>query len=306
VGLARSPERSVGWSKGPVPRPLRGGGAGPEGLYPSPRLALPISLGAEKSNSVLGFSMPIPKLFGRQQQAVPSTCATPIRDGPGLPVMARLRLPHAYSEHLGRSQTYLRRSVARAVFWQPGSLGWEGAIGAGLALRRAPNWPAESRKSREQSRIVSSSEARPPCCGAGCNARPVAEGAVSIVSGSGFVAGPQLANATTGSGAGSRSLLWALATLGATPLKGGLVITVAEASSGSRPGGQVHRLLRTAFSPPQLLENSAPFFIQLQTTRCLAGAGQRFSGWRRGPTLSGRAAGFTSARWVQTESRPER
>jgi len=131
----------------------------PEGLYPLAQAALYLA-GAEKSNSVLGFFDAIQTVRAASKQAVPSHLRDANRDGQAFGDGQGYRYPHAYSEHWV-AQTYLPAPLQGQVFWQPGSLGWEGAIGARLRLRRAATG-RRSRKQRRADRDRQQQRGRPP------------------------------------------------------------------------------------------------------------------------------------------------
>jgi len=132
---------------------------GCRGAYPLPRRPS-ISLVPRKATACWAFSMPSKLFVPPASRPFPPTCATPIAMARPSVMARATATPHAYSEHWV-AQTYLPAPLQGQVFWQPGSLGWEGAIGARLRLRRAAQLAAEAESSAEQIEIVSSSEADP-------------------------------------------------------------------------------------------------------------------------------------------------
>ncbi|MFO7628982.1 MAG: AAA family ATPase [Prochlorococcaceae cyanobacterium] len=127
----------------------------PEGLYPLAQAALYLA-GAEKSNSVLGFFDAIKSVRAANRQAVPSHLRDANRDGPAFGDGVGYRYPHAYAEHWV-AQQYLPAALQGEVFWQPGALGWEGALRQRQRQRRAAQLAAAAETAFEQGEILSSS-----------------------------------------------------------------------------------------------------------------------------------------------------
>ncbi len=107
----------------------------PEGLYPLAQAALYLA-GAEKSNSVLGFFDALKQVRASSRQQVPAHLRDAHRDGKAFGDGVGYRYPHAYAEHWV-AQQYLPAGLQGEVFWQPGSLGWEGELRQRLQRRRA-------------------------------------------------------------------------------------------------------------------------------------------------------------------------
>jgi len=262
----------------------------PEGLYSLAQAALYLA-GTEKSNSVLGFFDALKTVRAASKQAVPSHLRDAHRDGQAFGDGQGYRYPHAYAEHWV-AQSYLPAPLQGQVFWQPGSLGWEGVIGAKLRLRRAAQLAAAAESSAEQIEIVSSSEADPLLL-RWLQRQAVAEGERLDRLRQRFWQGASWQRHDRVLVLEARSLLWALDPLGATP-EGGLVITVAEASERQRLGDQVQIL--EPLRQPQLLDVAPD---QPEQLAALLEPGQRFE-WvaARQPLLGGSPDSLR--RWVQT------
>ncbi len=125
----------------------------PEGLYPLAQAALYLA-GAEKSNSVLGFFDALKAVRERNRQQVPAHLRDANRDGQAFGDGVGYRYPHAYAEHWV-AQQYLPNSLQGQVFWQPGSLGWEGALRPRLAQRRAAQLAAAAETAADQAEVLS-------------------------------------------------------------------------------------------------------------------------------------------------------
>ncbi|MFM7269935.1 MAG: AAA family ATPase, partial [Cyanobium sp.] len=107
----------------------------PEGLYPLTEATLYLA-GTEKSNSALGFFAAVKTVREAQKQGVPAHLRDASRDGKAFGDGVGYRYPHAFVEHWV-AQQYLPDSLQGEVFWQPGSLGWEGRLRGRLQERRA-------------------------------------------------------------------------------------------------------------------------------------------------------------------------
>jgi len=222
----------------------------PEGLYPLAQAALYLA-GAEKSNSVLGFFDALNSVRTAASQTVPSALRDGNRDGQAFGDGKGYRYPHAYAEHWV-AQTYLPKGLQGQVFWQPGGLGWEGALKGRLQQRRAALLAAAAETMAEtgspQGELLSS-----------CPADPQLE---RWLQRQGAAAGERLDRLRQRFWQGAdwqrhdrvlileaRSLLWALDPLEATP-EGGLVITVAQPHDRERL--QEHLHLLDALRQPRL------------------------------------------------------
>jgi putative ATPase len=126
----------------------------PEGLYPLAHAALYLA-GTEKSNSSLGFFDAIRTVRSAADQRVPSHLRDANRDGKAFGDGVGYRYPHAYAEHWV-AQQYLPTAVQGEVFWQPGVLGWEGALRPRLQQRRAAQLAAAAETALDQPEQLSS------------------------------------------------------------------------------------------------------------------------------------------------------
>ncbi|WP_392349671.1 AAA family ATPase [Parasynechococcus sp.] len=126
----------------------------PEGLYPLAQAALYLA-GAEKSNSLLGFFDALKTVRAANQQDVPSHLRDANRDGAAFGDGVGYRYPHAYAEHWVEQQ-YLPTALQGEVFWQPGSLGWEGQRRERMAERRAAQLAAAVELAADQPLLLSS------------------------------------------------------------------------------------------------------------------------------------------------------
>ena len=127
----------------------------PEGLYPLAHAALYLA-GSEKSNSSLGLFDAIKAVREAQKQQVPSHLRDASRDGKAFGDGVGYRYPHAYAEHWV-AQQYLPSALQGEVFWQPGPLGWEGALRQRLQQRRAAQLAAAAETENDQPELLSSS-----------------------------------------------------------------------------------------------------------------------------------------------------
>ena len=126
----------------------------PEGLYPLAQAALYLA-GAEKSNSLLGFFDALKTVREANRQDVPSHLRDANRDGAAFGDGVGYRYPHAYAEHWVEQQ-YLPNALQGEVFWQPGTLGWEGQRRERMAERRAAQLAAAVELSADQPLLLSS------------------------------------------------------------------------------------------------------------------------------------------------------
>ena len=131
----------------------------PEGLYPLAQAALYLA-GTEKSNSSLGFFDALATVRRSNRQQVPSHLRDANRDGKAFGDGVGYRYPHAYAEHWV-AQQYLPGSLQGEVFWQPGSLGWEGALRGRLQQRRAAQLAAAAETAADQPELLSSAPEDP-------------------------------------------------------------------------------------------------------------------------------------------------
>ena len=127
----------------------------PEGLYPLAQATLYLA-GAEKSNSLLGFFDALKSVKASSRQTVPTHLRDANRDGKAFGDGVGYRYPHAYAEHWV-AQQYLPTALQGQVFWQPGTLGWEGQRRQQLQRRRAAQLAAAAEHDAELGEVLSSS-----------------------------------------------------------------------------------------------------------------------------------------------------
>jgi len=229
----------VGW---PIPRRslvvealcrgLRAGGLPEAALPPRPRRPL-YSRGARKAKAFAGFFDAIQTVRAASKQAVPSQ---PCRRQFAMArpsVMARATAtPMPTARPTGRPRPTCRRPCKGKCSGSPAPWVGEGPSGPGLrATARRPTG-RRSRKQREQIEISSAAARRPPAAALALQRQAVAEGERLDRLGS-VLGRDRTTTPRQGSGAGSPSLLWALAPSAPTP-EGGLVIHVAEASEAAK------------------------------------------------------------------------
>ena len=112
----------------------------PEGRFHLAEAALYLAT-APKSNSTLGFFDALSAVTAEREAAVPAPLRDANRDAEGFGHGAGYRYPHAYSDHWV-AQQYLPRELQGRVFYQPGELGYEGAVRVQVARRREANLAA--------------------------------------------------------------------------------------------------------------------------------------------------------------------
>ena len=158
------------------------------------------------------------------------------------------RYPHAYAEHWV-AQQYLPGALQGEIFWQPGSLGWEGQRRERLQQRRAAQLAAAAEMAADQGDVLSSSP-EDPQLERWLQRQAAAEGERLDTLRHRFWAGVIWQRQARVLVLEARSLLWALDPLAATP-EGGVVITVAQASDRERLQAQLKVL--DSLRQPQLL-----------------------------------------------------
>ncbi|MEB3167086.1 MAG: AAA family ATPase, partial [Cyanobacteriota bacterium] len=131
----------------------------PEGLYPLAHAALYLAA-TEKSNSSLGFFDALRSVREAADQRVPPHLRDANRDGKAFGDGVGYRYPHAYAEHWV-AQQYLPSALQGEVFWQPGPLGWEGALRGRLQQRRAAQLAAAAESELDQPELLSSAPEDP-------------------------------------------------------------------------------------------------------------------------------------------------
>ena len=241
----------------------------PEGLYPLAQAALYLA-GTDKSNSVLGFFDALTSVRTTNRQQVPSHLRDAHRDGQAFGDGVGYRYPHAYAEHWV-AQQYLPRALQGEVFWQPGSLGWEGRRREQLQQRRAAQLAAAAELAADQGDVLSSSP-EDPQLERWLQRQAAAEGERLDTLRRRFWDGAHWQRHDRVLVLEARSLLWALDPLAATP-EGGVVITVGQASDRERLQAQLQVL--DALRQPQLLvvPAEAPASLRSQLEH---GEGARF------------------------------
>ncbi len=220
----------------------------PEGLYPLAQAALYLA-GAEKSNSLLGFFDALKSVKTANKQQVPAHLRDGNRDGKAFGDGAGYRYPHAYAEHWV-AQQYLPKGLQGEVFWQPGHLGWEGALRQRLQQRRAAQLAAAAETAADQGDVLSSSPDDPQL-ERWLQRQATAEGKRLDTLRRRLWEGAPWQRHDRVLILEAHSLLWALDPLEATP-EGEVVITVGQGSDQERLAAQL-QLLDTLRQPQVLV-----------------------------------------------------
>ena len=210
----------------------------PEGLYPLAQAALYLA-GAEKSNSILGFFDAVKTVRAANRQQVPAHLRDANRDGPAFGDGVGYRYPHAYGEHWV-AQQYLPSQLQGEVFWQPGPLGWEGALRQRLQQRRAAQLAAAAETAHEQGEVLSSGPDDPQL-ERWLRRQAASEGARLDALRQHFWAGAGWQRHQRVLVLDGRSLLWALDPLQAAP-EGGVTIQVGDEATAERLRAQLQLL----------------------------------------------------------------
>ena len=219
----------------------------PEGLYPLAQAALYLA-GAEKSNSLLGFFDALKSVKTANKQQVPAHLRDGNRDGKAFGDGAGYRYPHAYAEHWV-AQQYLPTGLQGEVFWQPGHLGWEGALRQRLQQRRAAQLAAAAETAADQGDVLSSSPDDPQL-ERWLQRQATAEGERLDALRRRLWEGAPWQRHDRVLILEAHSLLWALDPLEATP-EGEVVITVGHGSDQDRLAAQLQLL--DALRQPQVV-----------------------------------------------------
>ena len=219
----------------------------PEGLYPLAQAALYLA-GAEKSNSLLGFFDALKSVKTANKQQVPAHLRDGNRDGKAFGDGAGYRYPHAYAEHWV-AQQYLPTGLQGEVFWQPGHLGWEGALRQRLQQRRAAQLAAAAETAADQGDVLSSSPDDPQL-ERWLQRQATAEGERLDTLRRRLWEGAPWQRHDRVLILEAHSLLWALDPLEATP-EGEVVITVGQGSDQERLAAQLQLL--DALRQPQVV-----------------------------------------------------
>jgi len=210
----------------------------PEGLYPLAQAALYLA-GAEKSNSILGFFDAVKTVRSANRQQVPAHLRDANRDEQAFGDGVGYRYPHAYGEHWV-AQQYLPSALQGEVFWQPGQLGWEGALRQRLQQRRAAQLAAAAETAHEQGEVLSSGPDDPQL-ERWLRRQAASEGARLDALRQRFWAGARWQRHHRVLLLDGRSLLWALDPLQATP-EGGVTIQVGDEAVAERLRAQLQLL----------------------------------------------------------------
>jgi putative ATPase len=131
----------------------------PEGLYALAQAALYLA-GTEKSNSTMGIFSALEAVRRTNKQGVPSHLRDGHRDGKAFGDGVGYRYPHAYADHWV-AQQYLPTDLQGELFWQPGTLGWEGERRQRLQERRAAQLAAVDEMAGDSNDPLSSSPEDP-------------------------------------------------------------------------------------------------------------------------------------------------
>ncbi len=226
----------------------------PEGLYPLAQAALYLA-GAEKSNSILGFFDAVKSVRATSRQQVPAHLRDANRDGRAFGDGVGYRYPHAYGEHWV-AQQYLPSQLQGEVFWQPGQLGWEGALRQRLQQRRAAQLAAAAETAHERGSDVLSSGPDDPQLERWLQRQAASEGARLDNLRQRFWAGAAWQRHDRVLLLDGRSLLWALDPLQATP-EGGVTIVVADEAVAERLRAQL-QVLDTLRRPDLVVSADQP------------------------------------------------
>ena len=230
----------------------------PEGLYPLAQATLYLA-GAEKSNSVLGFFDALRQVRASSRQQVPAHLRDANRDGQAFGDGVDYRYPHAYAEHWV-AQQYLPAQLQGQLYWQPGQLGWEGALRQRLQQRRAAQLAAAAESELDRGECLSSGPDEPGL-ERWLQRQASAEGERLDALRRRFWQGVRWQRHDRVLVLDAQSLLWALDPLEATP-EGGVVITTSQAERRERLSAQLQVLdalrrpevlLADAHSPAALL-----------------------------------------------------
>ncbi len=219
----------------------------PEGLYPLAQAALYLAC-AEKSNSVLGFFDAVRSVREASCQEVPSHLRDASRDGRAFGDGVGYRYPHAYAEHWV-AQQYLPSTLQGEVFWQPGGLGWEGALRERQQRRRAAQLAAAAESQAEQGPLLSSGP-EDPALRRWLQREIGSQGERLERLRDRFWQGARWRRTDRTLILQTRSLLWALDPLEHTP-EGGVVLTVAD--DGERERLEAQSRLLDGLRRPRLL-----------------------------------------------------
>jgi putative ATPase len=261
----------------------------PEGLYPLAHAALYLA-GTEKSNSSLGFFDAVKTVRQARRQEVPAHLRDANRDGQAFGDGVGYRYPHAYADHWV-AQQYLPGALQGQVFWQPGSLGWEGQLRQRLQQRRAAQLAAAAETALERPDLLSSAPAD-PLLERWLQRQAVGEGERLDRLRQRFWAGAALDRLDRVLVLEAQSLLWALDPIQAA-LEGEVVVSVVDPDHRQRLEAQLQVL--DALRRPRLLT------LQPQRPTSLAAqleSGERFEWIAARQPFRGLDAGAQAA-WLE-------
>ena len=219
----------------------------PEGLYPLAQATLYLAA-TEKSNSSLGFFDAVKAVRDTNRQTVPAHLRDANRDGRAFGDGVGYRYPHAYSQHWV-AQQYLPAALQGEVFWQPGSLGWEGGLRARLLQRRAAQLAAAAESACDPPELLSSGP-QDPVLARWLQRQAAAEGERLDNLRQRFWQGATIGRLDRVLVLEARSLLWALDPLEAAA-EGEVLLAVADAGEQERLQAQL--LLLDPLRRPRLL-----------------------------------------------------
>ncbi len=219
----------------------------PEGLYPLAQATLYLA-NTEKSNSALGFFDAVRAVRQTNRQRVPAHLRDANRDGAAFGDGVGYRYPHAFRDHWV-AQQYLPEALQGEVFWQPGSLGWEGQVRERLQQRRAAQLAAVAESALDQPELLSSAP-EDPALERWLRRQAVAEGERLDRLRHRFWQNAAIGRLDRVLVLEARSLLWALDPLQAAA-EGEVVLSVPDAEVRARLEGQLQVL--DQLRRPQLL-----------------------------------------------------
>ena len=260
----------------------------PEGLYPLAQAALYLA-GAEKSNSILGFFDAVKTVRSANRQQVPAHLRDANRDGQAFGDGVGYRYPHAYGEHWV-AQQYLPSALQGEVFWQPGQLGWEGALRQRLQQRRAAQLAAAAETAHEQGEVLSSGPDDAQL-ERWLRRQAASEGARLDALRQHFWAGAGWQRHQRVLVLDGRSLLWALDPLQATP-EGGVTIQVGDEGTAERLQAQLQVL--DTLRRPELVVSAAD-----DPTQLAKACGDGPFEWIAARRLGEEPTGAAIRRWLQ-------
>ncbi len=265
----------------------------PEGLYPLAQATLYLA-STEKSNSLLGFFDALKTVKATSRQEVPSHLRDANRDGKVFGDGVGYRYPHAYAEHWV-AQQYLPAALQGELFWQPGTLGWEGERRGRLQQRRAAQLAAAAEGEAELGELLSGGP-DDPALERWLQRQLGAEGQRLDGLRQRLWRQARWRRHDRVLLLEARSLLWALDPLAATP-EGGVVLQAASAGDGERLGAQLQVL--DSLRQPRIVGGAAAGAGGIAALAAQLEPGERFE-WIAGrQPLRGRSPGQLAADLAQ-------